>query len=346
MNIFLRAVLKMLELLKKFCNIDAPSGSEEAMREAIIEEIAGLCEYRVDALGSIIAFKRGKSRSSKKVMLDAHMDEVGIMLTGIKDEGFLSFTTVGGIEETALVGSRVKINGLTGVIALTPVHLLTSSQREKKVSSDELYIDIGANSREDAQKYVSIGDTGTFENSFRQMGDIIKSKALDNRIGCALLVDIIKSETEYDMYFTFTVQEEVGLRGAAAAAFSVAPDYAIILEGTTAADIPGVDAPNNVCRVGNGPAVSFMDRATLYDREMYNEAFKTAKEMGIVCQPKSLASGGNNAGSIQKAGSGVRCIAVNVPVRYLHSPSSMASINDIENAGKLAKAIAEKYAAK
>ena len=336
----------MLNLIEKFCNIDAPSGAEEAMRRTIIEEIAPFCEYKTDALGSIIAFKKGKNRSSKKVMLDAHMDEVGVMLTGITDEGFLSFTTVGGIEETALVGSRVKINGLTGVIALTPVHLLTASQREKKVSTDELYIDIGAKGRDDAQKYVSIGDMGAFENSFRQMGDVIKSKALDNRIGCALLVDIIKQETEYDMYFTFTVQEEVGLRGAAAAAFSVAPDYAIILEGTTAADLPCVSAPNTVCCVGDGPAISFMDRATLYDREMYEEAFKTAEDMGIACQSKSLASGGNNAGTIQKSGNGVSCLAVNVPVRYLHSPSCMANINDIKNAGALAKAIAEKYAAK
>ena len=336
----------MLELLEKFCNIDAPSGGEEPMRSVIIEEIAPFCEYRRDALGSIIAFKKGKSRSTKKIMLDAHMDEVGIMLTGITEEGFLSFTTVGGIEETALVGSRVKINGLTGVIALTPIHLLTSSQREKKVSSDELYIDIGAKNRSDAQKYVSAGDTGTFENTFRRMGSMVKSKALDNRIGCALLADIIKQGTEHDMYFTFTVQEEVGLRGAAAAAFSVAPDYAIILEGTTAADIPGVSEPNTVCHIGKGPAVSFMDRATLYDREMYDEAFKTAAEMNIACQPKSLASGGNNAGAVQKAGSGVRCLAVNVPVRYLHSPSCMASIDDIESAGRLAKAIAEKYAVK
>lgn len=336
----------MLNLLEKFCNIDAPSGREEPMRRAIIEEIAGFCEYRIDALGSIIAFKKGRNAGVRKVMLDAHMDEVGIIITGITEDGFLSFDTVGGIEETALVGSRVKINGLTGVIALTPIHLLTASQREKKVSLDELYIDIGAKNRDDAQKYVSAGDAGTFENSFRQMGDIIKSKALDNRIGCALLVDIIKHETEYDMYFTFTVQEEVGLRGAAAASFSVAPDYAIILEGTTAADIPGVNAPNTVCRVGGGPAISFMDRATLYDREMYNEAFKTAAQTGIACQPKSLASGGNNAGAIQKSGSGVRCLAVNVPVRYLHSPSGMASVSDIKNAGKLAKAIAERYAAK
>ncbi len=335
----------MLELLKRLCNIEAPSGCEGPIRNAIINEIEGYCEYKTDALGNLIVFKEGRSRSLKKVMLDAHMDEVGFMITGINDEGFLSFTAVGGIDESVLTGARVRINGHIGVIALTPVHLLSSAEKEKKVSINELYIDIGAANGEEAEKYVKIGDTGTFENSFALYGDdMVKSKALDDRVGCALMVEMIKSDLEYDMYFTFTVQEEVGLRGAKTAAYGVDPDFAIVLEGTTAADIPSVSGPQRVCAVGGGPAVSFMDRSALYDREMYDMAFKIAEQMGISCQPKSIASGGNNAGAIQTSREGVRCLAINVPVRYLHSPSCMASLSDMKNAGTLARALAQRLA--
>lgn len=335
----------MLELLKRLCDTDAPSGREESVRSIIISEIEGHCEYRIDALGNLIVFKKGKKRSVKKVMLDAHMDEVGFMVTGIDDGGFLSFTEVGGVDTAAFAGARVRINGISGVIGTVPVHLLSAAEREKKLSVDALYIDIGAESRSDAEKYVSTGDAGTFENEFALYGGMVKSKALDDRIGCALLVEMIKSDIEYDLYFTFTVQEEVGLRGAKTAAYSVAPDYAIVLEGTTAADIPSVSGAERVCAAGCGPAVSFMDRTALYDRSMYETAFRLAEENGIPCQPKSLASGGNNAGSIQSARGGVRCLAVSVPVRYLHSPACMADISDMENTGRLALLLAEELAA-
>ena len=317
----------MLELIKELCAIPGVSGREDAVREYIIGKIEGHAEYHVDALGNLIVFKKGKKPANHKVMLDAHMDEVGFIITGITPEGFLRFTKVGGIDTRVALGRAVKVgeHGISGVLGVKPIHLL-----DKK---------------EEAEKYVSLGDSAWFDSAEFEMGDgFIKSKALDDRVGCAALIEMIRGELEYDAWFSFSVQEEIGLRGAGVAAFSIAPEYAIVVETTTAADISGVKGEKRVCVCGEGGAVSFMDRSTLYGRELYNKAFEVADKYGIPCQTKTLVAGGNDAGAIHKSRSGVKVLTVSVPCRYLHSPSCVIKYSDAENSLKLIKALAAELA--
>ena len=324
----------MTDLLCKLCNIDATSGDEDAVRSFIISEIKGFCDYRVDNLGNIIAFKKGKKPALRKVMVDAHMDEVGLIITNITADGFLKFKTVGGIETSALMFRKVKIGGkITGVIGGKPVHLISSAERKKLPDSDSLYIDIGVSSKEEAEKVITLGDRAVLCGEYRQAGENIISKAIDDRIGCAVLISLIKGDSEYDFYGSFSVQEEIGLRGAKTAAFGIDPQSAIILEATTAADIADVIDTKKVCKLGDGVAVSFMDRATVYDRKYYNAAINS----GIPCQPKAAVAGGNNSGAVHLSREGVRTIALSVPCRYIHSPSSVANIKDCENLYKLAE---------
>ena len=324
----------MTELVKKLCCLDATSGDETSARDFIISEIDGFCDWKTDALGNIIVFKKGKKAPLKKVMLDAHTDEVGLIITSITDSGFLKFKTVGGIDTAALMFRNVKINGrINGVICGKPIHLLEKSEAETLPKKESLYIDIGATSKEDAEKYVSVGDRAVICGDFKLTGNNIISKALDDRIGCAILIDLIKSPSEYDFYASFSVQEEIGCRGAKTAAFGIDPECAIVLEGTTAADIADVTDENSVCNLGKGPAVSFMDGGTCYDRKFYNAALNS----GILCQPKRSVTGGNDSGVIHLSKEGVRTVVISVPCRYIHTASSIADIDDCVNAYNLAK---------
>ncbi len=324
----------MLENLKRLCNLDAPSGNEGTVREFIIGEIAPFCEYKIDNLGNIIAFKKGKKTPSRRIMLDAHTDEVGLIITNITADGFLKFSVVGGIDVSALLQRKVLINGeVNGVISCRPVHLLSSEQKKKLPSADSLYIDIGATTKEEAEGYVSLGDTAVICGEFLSQGERIISKALDDRAGCAVLIDLIKSYDEYDFYATFTAQEEVGLRGARVATYTVNPDCAIVLESTTAADISGVEQAKQVCKLGFGPAVSFMDKATLYDKAFYEAALSA----DIPCQVKTQVAGGNNSGAVHLSREGVRTIAISLPTRYLHTSSTVANVSDLKNMRKLAE---------
>ncbi len=324
----------MTELIKKLCSLDGVSGDEGAVRDFIISEIDGFCEHKTDALGNIIVFKKGKRRSKRKIMLDAHMDEVGLIITAVTADGFLKFKTVGGIDTAALLFKKVRINGkLYGAISGKPIHLTGAAQRKKLPDADSLYIDIGATSKQEALKLVCLGDRAVVCGDFIRSGDKILSKALDDRIGCAILIELIKSESEFDFYASFSVQEEIGLRGARTAAFGIDPECAIVLEATTAADIAGVVDENTVCKLANGPAVSFMDKATVYDRAFYNAAFSS----GVKCQTKAAVAGGNNSGAVHLSREGIRTLAISVPCRYIHTASCVADINDCENALKLAE---------
>ncbi len=323
----------MTELLKNLCNIDGTSGDEKAVSDFIISQIDGFCDWHTDALGNIIVFKKGKNTSAKKVMLDAHTDEVGLIITNITSDGFLKFKTVGGINTEALLFRNVKINGsINGVIAGKPIHLLDKKEAQKLPDKDSLYIDIGATSKENAEERVRIGDRAVICGETEIVEDKILSKALDDRIGCAILIKLIREFDEYDFYASFSVQEELGLRGAKTAAFAINPDCAIVLEGTTAADIADVSAEKSVCNLSCGPAVSFMDGATVYDRKFYNSALNSK----VLCQPKRAVTGGNDSGAIHLSREGVRTIAISVPCRYIHTASSVADVNDIKNAYKLA----------
>ena len=323
----------MLDLLRELCEIDGTSGDESAVRERIISYIDGYCDWHIDPLGSIIAFKKGKNRSAKRVMLDAHTDEVGLIISYVTEDGFLKFQTVGGIDTAVLLSRRVKIGNIYGIIGCKPIHLSSDGETKKLPKLDSLYIDIGAKSREEALSMVSLGDRAVMDSEWIETGDKIKMKALDDRIGCAVLITLLREESDYDFYATFTVQEEVGTRGAKAAAFSVDPESCIVLEGTTAADIADVEASRRVCTLGNGVAVSFMDRGTVYDRDYYNAALSS----GILCQTKAAVAGGNNSGAIHLSRGGVRTLALSVPCRYIHSASSVADKRDIAAALELAR---------
>ncbi len=323
----------MFDILEGLCNLDGTSGDEKTVRDFIINEIKDYCEFKTDNLGNIIAFKKGRNTSAKKLMLDAHMDEVGLIITSVTADGFLKFKTVGGIDTAALMFRNVKINGtLNGVIGGKPIHLIDGDERKKLPKADSLYIDIGAVSKDDALKYVSLGDRAVICGEYSENGENIISKALDDRIGCAILIKLIKEYDEYGFYASFSVQEEVGLRGAKVSAFAINPDSAIILEGTTASDIADVNEENTVCKLGFGPAVSFMDNTTVYDRGYYNFAINS----GVKCQAKRGVSGGNNSGAIHLSREGVRTVTMSLPCRYIHSSSSIANKQDAENLFKLA----------
>ena len=323
----------MLDLLKKLCLLDGTSGSEDNVRNFIIDEIKDYCEYKIDNLGNIICFKRGKKRPSKKLMLDAHMDEVGLIITSVTSDGFLKFDTVGGIDASVLCFKKVKIGEVFGIISGKPTHLLSKDERKKAPKTDSLYIDIGVSTKDEALSLVSLGDTAIIQSDFTLMGENVKAKAIDDRIGCAVLIKLLKEKAEYDFWAVFSTPEEIGTRGARVATFAINPDFALALEATTAADIAGVSDDKSVCNLGNGPAVSFMDRATMYDRELYNAALQS----GIAVQPKRAVAGGNNSGAIHLSREGVRTLAISLPCRYIHSPSCVANIKDMENMMALTK---------
>lgn len=333
--------------LKALCNLNGISGRENRVRDYIINEIKDYAEYKVDPLGNLIVYKKGKNRAKNKVMLDAHTDEVGLIVTGVSAEGFLSFAKVGGIDNKVIIGRNVLVGEkkIPGVLGIKPIHLIEKDEEQNVPKDDDMYIDIGAKNREDALADVSLGDEVTFESGFVEFGDgFIKAKAVDNRAGCAILIDLIQSELEYDCVFTFTVQEEIGTRGAGTAAFEVQPDYAIVAETTTAADISGVKGENRVCVCGDGPAVSFMDNGTVYNMEIYNRALELGKEKGIKCQTKTKVAGGNNARSIHTSRGGVITQVISLPTRYLHSPCCVCKYDDIEASRELIKALAEDLA--
>ncbi|MDE5558262.1 MAG: M42 family metallopeptidase [Ruminococcus sp.] len=334
----------MKNLLKELCLINSISGDEKNVREVIIEKIKDFCEYSIDPLGNLICFRKGKKNSDKKLMICAHMDEVGFIVTGINPDGTLAFDMVGGVDSVVTIGRQVTVgkNHLYGVVGSTAVHNLSKEKREKAPDIKGLYIDIGAENKEDAEKYVSLGDCIYFESEFTEDGNHIKAKAIDDRAGCAIMIRLIQEQPEYDTYFVFNTQEEIGLRGSRVSAFAVQPDFAIVIEATTASDIDGVSGNKKVCSLGNGGVVSFMDRSTVYDKELYNLAFETARMNNIPCQTKTMIAGGNDAGAIHVTGKGIRTIAVSVPCRYLHSASCVINPADFENSYILVKKLAER----
>lgn len=329
----------MPDILKELCMLDGTSGHEDKIREYIIAHLPANCEHRTDALGNLIVFKKGRNEAKNKVMIAAHMDEVGVIVTHIDDKGYLKFTTVGGITPAVLAGRTVRFeNGTVGILGIKPIHLTEKSDEGNLPDTDKMYIDIGADSKEDAEKRIAPGDVAVFNEEFIALGkNKVCSKALDDRMGCCAMLTLLHEDLEADAYFVFTVQEEIGLRGAGTAAFQVAPDYAIVLEGTTAADLPDADEQKKVCIQGKGATVSFMDRATVYLPQLYNRAMELAKKNNIPVQTKTMVAGGNDAGSIHKAGAGVQVITVNVPCRYIHSGSSVADLRDYDSVLRLTR---------
>lgn len=333
------------DLLKNLCLTGGISGDESLIREIIIKEISNCnAEYHTDKLGNLIVFKKGANRPKTRLMISAHMDEVGLIVTHVDDKGYIGFDKVGGIDNQILPGTNVFIgkNRCPGVIGLKPIHLTKKSELETLIDSSKLLIDIGAKNKEDALKYVNIGDSVIFDSIFNNTNNKIISKALDDRVGCFILVNMIKQELEYDMYFVFTVQEEIGLIGASVSSYTVNSQAAIIIESTTANDLPNISEYRKICSLGNGAVVSFMDKRTSYDKEYYDLAMSIAKQNNIKVQPKCGVTGGNDAGAISLSRGGVRVVALSVPCRYLHSPAGIVYESDIESTYKLALFLANK----
>lgn len=331
----------MLETVKALCSLSGVSGWEDEVRAYLMEQARPYAaEMKVDAMGSLIVFKRGAKPAGHKLMLAAHMDEVGLMVKKVTDDGYLKFGCVGGIDRKILLGKRVEVGPgkVPGVIGLKPFHLLSDGEEKKVPKVEELYIDIGAKDREDALSKVALGDVGVFAGDCVEFGDgFLKAKAIDDRVGCAVMLELIRRDLPMDCVFAFTVQEEVGTRGAFGAAFSVAPEIALVLEGTTAADSPAQAPSRKVCSPGHGPVIPFMDNGSIADRGLFERLRRLAEDNGIPWQTKHYVSGGTDARTIQRSRTGVRTCGISAAVRYLHAPSSVASVKDMDDMLRLAE---------
>lgn len=339
----------MLSLVKELCALNGVSSFEDEVRAAIRAKAEPYADkIRVDALGNLIVFKRGKKATGNKLMLTAHMDEVGFIIRSISDDGYLKFDTIGGIDRRVVIGKRVFLgwNKVPGVVGLKAYHLVSAEEEKTVPKIENMYIDIGARDRKEAEKLVSIGDFAAFDSETVEFGEgMLKAKAIDDRIGCAVMLSLLEEDLPMDCYFVFSVQEEVGTRGAFGAAFSVTPEIALVLEGTTAADLPGMDDHKRVAAPGKGPVLSFLDGGTAYDRKLFELMRDLAQRNDIPWQTKNYVSGGNDASAIQRTKEGIRVAALSAAVRYLHTPSSVACIRDFEPMRELARKFIEAIAA-
>lgn len=339
----------MLEaLLRELCEINGTSGGEDAVRDHIYEKIKNKCDCILDPQGNLIAKYKGAERSNNKLMISAHMDEVGLIVTSIDPDGTLSFNCVGGVDADAVIGRQVTVETsegiLNGAVGSKAVHNMTDDEKKSAPVFDNMYIDIGAKDKSEAEQYVRPGDYAYFKADYASLGGrLIRSKAIDDRAGCAMMIAmILEDEIKYDCTFTFVVQEEIGLRGARTAAYSVDPDFAIVLEATTAADIPLSSGEKKCCELGKGPVVSYMDRSAVYDRRLYAMAGEEADKNNIPWQTKTVIAGGNDSGAIHISRGGVRTIAVSVPCRYLHTPSCVIDTKDYADSCRLAVCLANR----
>lgn len=341
----------MVNTLKTLCVLPGVSSFEDEVRRYIKERVAPYADsIRVDAMGNLIVFKKGTKTTGNQLMLCAHMDEVGLIVKAITEEGYLKFSCVGGIDRRVLLGKRIAVGDrkVTGIIGLKAIHMTSPEERKRVPKLEEYYIDIGAKDREEAEKLVNIGDPGVFVSDVVEFGSgMLKAKAIDDRVGCAVLIKLLEEDLPMDCCFVFTVQEEVGTRGAFGSAFSITPEIALVLEGTTAADNPALEEHCQVCWPGRGPVISWMDGSAVYDRELFELLRDLADENHVPWQMKHYLAGGTDAGAIQRTKSGVRVAGISAAVRYLHAPSSVANIADMECMLTLARlfiqAVADKF---
>lgn len=339
----------LIDTLKTLCALPGVSSREDAVRDYLQNLAAPYAQaIRVDTMGNLIVERKGKLPGRHKLMLAAHMDEVGLMVHTITEEGYLKFDTVGGIDRRVLLGKPVLVgeNKIPGVIGLKAYHLSTPEETKIVPKLREFYIDIGARDKGEARALVAPGDVVVFDTDCLPFGNgFLKAKAIDDRVGCAVMAELLQEPLPMDCTFVFTVQEEVGTRGAFGAAFSVTPDIALVLEGTTAADLPDMPGHKRVCAPGRGPVVPYMDGGTVYDRELF-QLLRTLAEQGqIPWQTKEYLSGGTDAAAIQRTKGGVRVAAIAAAVRYLHTPTSVVSLEDCENMLILARRFLQAVAA-
>jgi endoglucanase len=303
---------------------------------AIVLEAVRDCvdEVTVDAMGNVLTVKRGTGRQRMRVMVAAHMDEIGLMVVGYDGDGFLQVRTVGGIDPRLLPGTLFQIgpDSIPGVIGLKPIHLVKNNEEQKVVQVEDLVLDIGAKSKDEAAKLAPLGTYASFATEFREMGRIVSGKAFDDRVGCAVLVELLRGERfRFDLHAAFTVQEEIGLRGAQVAAYAVEPDCAFALEGTIADDIPKDKDVSPTTQMGHGPAITIMDQSFVADRRLVKLLTDTGDELGIPYQFKQPGIGGTDAGAIYQSRQGVPSVTVAAPCRYIHSPVAMLSLDDFDH---------------
>lgn len=323
----------MADTLKILSELDGVSGNEKNVREFIIDQIKPFAdEISVDTMGNIIALKRGKNAEKrKKIMAVCSTDEPGMIVSGVTDAGYIKFKLVGNIDERVLVSKRVRVgeSKVKGVIGMKAIHLQKRSERENTVAPSALFIDIGAKSKEDALKSVKLGDYIAFDTEFSALGDCVKGKALEGRIGCFALMEALKESCDDDIYACFTSQLEVGMRGAQIAAYAVKPDLAVILGSAVAADTYGVDKTEQTVTLGKGAVLSFMDARAIFDKEITDKITDMAKKEKIAVQPKEGSVGSSAGGGVILAGEGTRAVMAAIPCRYSHTPVCVVNKDDI-----------------
>lgn len=326
-----------ISLLKKICEVPGAPGFEKRIRDFLISEIKDLVdEYYIDNMGNLICLRKGTS--NKKLVVSAHMDEISFIVTHIDDEGFVRFHVLGGFDPKTLTAQRVLIHGkndIVGVMGCKPIHLLSAEERRKPLEIRDYFIDTGM-SKEEVEKSISVGDSITRERELIEMGDCVNSKSIDNRVSVYILVEMLQKlkgkKPAFDTYAVFTVQEEIGLRGATAAASGIDPDYTINLDTTIANDLPGFQAHEAVTKLGGGAAIKVLDGRTVCDVRMVDFMKGVAKSNKIPYQLEILPAGGTDTASFQQhAKGGSVAGAISIPTRYLHQVIEMAHKEDITN---------------
>jgi len=328
---------EQVRLLESLSNACAVSGDEGEVRKIVLDQVRLVTdEVKVDALGNVLVTRRGKTGGRLRVMLAAHMDEVGLMITHDEGDGIYRFGTVGGLAPADLPGKTVFVGKehIPGVIGITPIHLIDGDERKIPISLDNLRLDVGL-----VTGKAKVGDRATFTTTFSQLGPSLRGKALDNRLGVATLIELVKCEFPgIDLLSAFTVQEEIGLRGARVAAYAFNPDIAIILDSTPAYDMPAWDVDENVrynTRLGGGPAIYVADSSTLSDPRLVRFLIDTAETHGIPYQIRQPGGGGTDAGAVHKQRAGIPSVSISVPGRYHHSPASIVRLSDWQHTWSL-----------
>ncbi len=331
----------MHTLLQQLTEAVGVSGDEHAVRRIIRDHIQPhVSEWWVDALGNLIALKKGNGDSPLRVLVDAHMDEIGLIVSAIDSNGCLAFDKVGSIDDRILAGATVQIGrqGIIGVIGIRPIHLTKgASERSQVIEAGQLRIDIGAKDDKEAGAQVKIGDRVAFVGRYRELGPTAMAKAFDNRAGCAALIELLQgSPYPFDVYACFTVQEEIGLRGAQVAAQAVRPDVALVLECTPAYDLPTEEDVSPNTYLGRGPCLYIMDNVTIQDPRLVRHWMTSAAAEGIPYQIRQPGGGGTNTGRYQRAGAGIPAAAIGLPGRHAHTPYMIISLDDYANYVRLA----------
>ncbi|CAB3396156.1 M42 family metallopeptidase [Kyrpidia spormannii] len=328
--------------LRRLSETPGPSGFEDQVRHVLSEELRPHARrIYTDALGNLFV-ETGPEQGGPRVMLAAHMDEVALMIVRIDDEGTLRFRAIGGIDERVLVSKAVRVGpaGLPGVIGSKAVHLQKPEERKRPIAIEDLYIDIGAKDADQASGRVHIGDYAVFATEYEQIGQgKAKGKAFDDRVGCAVLAELAKRSFQLPTTLVFTVQEEIGLRGAGPAAYRVNPDLAFVIEGTLCFDVPDARDEDSVTVQGRGPAISLLDRATIPPQSLIRWMAEVADARGIPYQWRRSGAGGNDAGAIHLTRRGIPTGAISVPVRYIHSPAQIVDLSDYANTIALTEAL-------